>query len=89
MNTTIEKLWNGSIRPCEEYCGNNPQIQEVAALMDRHKQALYQSLSKEQVRVLEKFIDCSGEYSYLAAEHAFRSGFSLACRLLSEAFSSD
>lgn len=85
----FEQLWNGSITPYK-YCGQgDPEVEELAELVERNKASLNHALTEEQQELLKNYTVCREEYSYLLIVHAFRQGFSLASRLLAEAFSED
>lgn len=43
------------------------------------------ALNDQQKDLLKNYIACQEEHSYLMIVHAFRDGFSLACKLLSTA----
>jgi len=89
MTMLFEQLWNGQIAPCKT-CGNNdPEVQELAELLERNKLDLDHALSEEQKELLKRYISCYEEYQYLITVHAFRKGFSLASKLLAEALSED
>lgn len=85
MKPTIENLWNGHIQPCESCGENDPHVQELIILMDRNRKVLEQGLTNHQKDMLEKYTDCWEEYCCLITAQAFQDGFTLACRLLTEA----
>lgn len=87
MRTTIEKLWNGNIASAENCGVGNPEIENLVILMERHKELLDQELGQRQKRVFEEYVDCAEEYVCLISKCAFRDGFSLASRLMTEALS--
>ena len=84
MTMLFEQLWNGQIAP-HKNCGRGDlEMEKLAQLIEVHKNALYNYVGEEQKKMLETYISCCDEYTYLATVHAFREGFSLASRLLSE-----
>lgn len=86
MITLFEQLWNGNITPYK-YCGqNNPEVEELAGLVERNKASLDLVLTEKQKELLKSYTACYEEYSYLLIVHAFRQGFSLSAKLLTEAF---
>ena len=87
MKQMLEALWNGQIAPGQTSGVNDPQMEQLVVLMDRNRSALEQALTSEQRELLEKYIDCADEFSYLSAAGAFCDGFSLASKLLTEALS--
>lgn len=89
MNTTIEALWNGNIASAENCGVGDPEIENLVTLMEKHKEQLGRELGQQQIVTFEKYAACAEEYIYLISQCAFRDGFSLACKLLTEALSVD
>ena len=87
MFNIIEDLWNGSIRPCQNCETDDPQVGELISLMQRNKDKLRKELNPSQTNILQNYVDCTEEYLCLSSMYAFREGFSLACKLLTEALS--
>ena len=87
MKQTLEKLWNGSIAPWERSGVGDPEMKQLYHLLSQNREALEKELSQQQKQLLERYLVCWDEYSYLATVHAFCDGFSLASRLLTEALS--
>lgn len=85
--TLLEELWNGQITPYKHVEQNDPEVAELAELVERNRASLEEALNEEQKKLLEKFLRCQIDYDYLLIIHAFRMGFSLAGRLLGEAMS--
>lgn len=83
MASTIGELWYGNIVPCEK-CGENDEIKDLIALMERNRAVLCGEITVLQQETLDKYIDCSEEYANLISEQAFRKGFCLASKLLCE-----
>lgn len=81
----FEELWNGNIAPYKACGENDPEIENLIDLINRNREHLEHNLGEEQKKRLENCLACYDEYSYLIAVYAFRSGFSLACKLLSQA----
>lgn len=87
LKTAIENLWNGNFSPMNS-CGNNdPHIEELLLLLNRHSTFLNTHLDSQHKITFEKFIDCNEEYLYLISTHAFIDGFCLAAKLIVEALS--
>ena len=55
--------------------------------MARNAGELRYVISESSFETLEKYVDCSNEYYAILTEKAFCHGFSLACKLLTEAAS--
>lgn len=85
MKSIFEALWNGNIAPYKTCGSGDPEVEELDKLIERNKASLDNALTNGQKELLENYISCQDEYSYLITVHAFRDGFSLACRLLTEA----
>ena len=81
----IESLWSGNVPPCEQCGSNDPEIEELIALIERNKEKLHRELTPLQHKIFDSFVDCTNEYTYLIAQQAFHDGFCLACKLLAEA----
>ena len=87
MTAFFEQLWNGNITPYKN-CGKGDQeVEELTELIERNKKSLDNSLENGQKKLLERYVGCCNEYWYLITVHAFRTGFSLASKLLTEALS--
>ena len=89
MIALFENLWSGNITPCDTCGRRDPEVAELAELLERNKTSLDKVLNDKQKEMLDNYIANYKEYSYLITVHAFRSGFSLACKLLTEALSPD
>lgn len=87
MTHTIADLWTGSIAPCEHCGAHDPEINELHALMRRHRESLCREIDAKQQETFQKYIDCSEEYLLRLTERAFCDGFCLAAKLLTEALS--
>lgn len=85
MKSIFENLWNGNIVPNKECGKNDSELHQIAALIEKNGMALDDVLSEQQKQLLKNYMTCHDEYYYLMCIHAFRDGFSLACRLLTEA----
>lgn len=85
MKRTIEDLWNGNITSAE-HCGvGDPEIENLVTLMEGYRELLNRELGRQQKAVFEKYVDCAEEYVRLISKCAFRDGFSLASKLMTEA----
>lgn len=52
--------------------------------MDMHQEKLLSTLSNDDLDTFKKFIECSDEYSMLIEAQAFKIGFNLAVKILTE-----
>lgn len=84
MKNTIKELWYGNIAPMERCGVGDSEINEMLRLMEKNSVKLSEGLSEEQAEIFQKYIDCSDEYAFCSATHAFITGFSLACKLMAE-----
>ncbi len=89
MTMLFEQLWNGQIAPCKNCGRNDPEVQNLAALMERNKSALEHALGERQKELLKAYGACCDEYTYLITIHAFHQGFSLAGKLLAQVLAED
>ena len=85
MKDTIRELWYGNIDPMDQCGVDDREIKELIRLMEKNRVKLSEGLSEKQAEVFQKYIDCSDEYAFSSAAHAFVAGFSLACKLMAEA----
>lgn len=85
MSQTIIDLWNGELAPCERCGAGDRNIYQLRNLMNRNQQKLCEELTECQIRLFQKYIDCSEEYLFRMQESAFLEGFSLGSKLTAEA----
>ncbi|MBE6944288.1 MAG: hypothetical protein E7453_08590 [Ruminococcaceae bacterium] len=85
----IDELWYGNVLPTE-HCGrNNAMLKKHFHFMLKNKEILDSKLNTEQLQLLNAYTEESDEYTQLLSLEAFREGFSLAIKLLCEAFAND
>lgn len=84
MQRIFEQLWNGNIAPYKSCGSGDSEVRELNVLMERNRADLAGVLNTEKNALFDKYIACRDEYEYLTAIHAYREGFSLACKLLTE-----
>lgn len=89
MTGAIDKLWSGDIVVGEKCGVGDPEIEKTAMLLEKHKEMLTRELEDQQREVFEKYIDYMEEYMQLVSRNAFREGFCLAGKLVSEALLKD
>lgn len=87
MKQTIHELWSGNIAPGVNCGVGIPEIENLAMLIERHRQTLDRELGQQQKTVFEKYADFVEEYMSLLSRRAFSDGFCLACKLMTEALS--
>ena len=71
MKQMLEALWNGQIAPAQSNGVYDPEMEHLAVLMDRNREALDGKLTQEQKDIFQKYIACSDEFTYLSAAQAF------------------
>ena len=84
MRSILEELWYGRIEPYD----NAPMSKEERHLVDliaENRERLEKTLTKQQKEQLEKYIDCSREFSELSQKDMFLCGFRLGARIVIEA----
>jgi len=86
MKDTIRELWYGNIDPIGPCGVNDSEMKKLFHLMERNREKLSAQLSEAQAEILQKYIVCSDEYTFIYATNAFEEGFSLACKLMAEAY---
>ena len=85
MSKLLSQLWNGNLSPISTCGVDNKEMSHLVELMEKNSDRLQQTLTEEQKKIFDAFVDCHSEYQMLLAETAFAQGFSLAVQLLGEA----
>ncbi len=83
MSSTLAQLWNGNLKPAKDL--GDSEMTEPEALMQRNLVDLEKVLKGSTLNSFEKYADCVNGYVCIACEQAFRDGFCLATKLLTEA----
>ena len=83
--TTLENLYNGNINPSDlDELKCNPEYSHALNRVCAARQKLSDSLSAEQRELLERYIRNADELSVIMDEAIFKSGFSLAIKIMTE-----
>ena len=83
--TVLENLYNGNINPCEaESLKNNPQYKQSLSLVGQAQSKLIESLTAEQKELLDNYLANTEELSVIIDEAIFKTGFSLAVKIMTE-----
>ena len=83
--TTLENLYYGNIEPCDtETLKRNPRYIESLELVGRLQQEMSSSMNSEQNELYEKYMTASNELASVITEDAFKTGFSLAMKIMME-----
>ena len=85
--TLLEDLWYGNINPHEAILQNDKQFKNLLSLMGKTRDKLSDTLTEQQKETLEKYDTAINEMHSLAELSAFRYGFSLGVRLMTESIS--
>lgn len=81
--STLQELWFGNVNPNEDKAITDEE-QRLVELIAMHQEKLMSSLSNDDLDSFKKFIECSDEYSMLIEAQAFKIGFNLAVKILTE-----
>lgn len=81
--STLQELWVGNVNPSEDKAITDEE-QRLVELMAIHQEKLLSTLSNDDLDTFKKFIECSDEYSMLIEAQAFKIGFNLAVKILTE-----
>ena len=83
--TTLENLYYGNINPCDsKTLKMNPRYTESLKLVEKLQQELISEMRSEQKELFEKHLTASNDLSSVMAEDAFKTGFSLAIKIMIE-----
>ena len=87
MKSTIEALWSGELCPGEEPIRQTEEIRDIINSINKNKSELKKLLDDKQNAILNELL-ADLEFLYLLKRYDnFKKGFSLASKLLAEAFS--
>ena len=87
--TTLEDLWYGNIDPHEAILQDDKRFKSLLSLMGKNRDKLTDTLTEQQSEMLAKYDDTVNELHSLAELSAFRYGFSLGIRMMTESVSID
>ena len=85
--TILEDLWYGNINPHETFLIQNRQFKHLLSLMGKNRDKLSDTLTDQQKATLANYDDAINEMHSLTEQAAFRYGFSLGVRLMTESIS--
>ena len=83
----ISQLYRGRIISSQASDENVERLRELERLIDSNLAKLQDTLCDKGKITLEKYKDCVDEYTLLICEQAFVEGFSVAVKLMTEAYS--
>ena len=81
----LEDLYYGNISPHERYIKQGSKVEKLVKLICKNEDELNNSLTEKQKETFEKFKDVTSELSSITERSAFKEGFILAVRVMSEA----
>ena len=84
MTRTIEALWNGELAFCERCGAHDSEANRLIRETAKNRDALLAQLPQEQQMLLQSYVDQTERYILRMMELAFRDGFSVGVRLLTE-----
>ena len=87
MSNTIEKLYEGKLKPLKSIGENNGEIRRMEHVIERNKNKIEEMLDDNSKAIFEKYVECINELLFLVSEQAFCDGFCLGTRILSESIS--
>ena len=79
----LHELWYGNIKPCEDKEVSDNE-KELVELMARHQEYMQSILKDKELDAFKKYVECCEEYTSLVDSQAYKIGFKLAVRLLTE-----
>lgn len=82
MGNILEALWYGNIDPQEQCTEKNYTIKELIELIERNRNRLHESMTKEQRETLEKYDDCVNEMHDIMELEIFSYAFRLGGNLM-------
>ncbi len=83
----LEELWYGNITPTEySRIENNANYKDALRLVNQNQERLKETLTKEQIELLDKLLTVSEELANLIELDCFKVGFKLGIRLTIDAY---
>ena len=82
--TVLEDLWYGNIRPVENFVEGNTEYKGLLRLVSKNRESLENELSPKQLELLEKYNTSANEMNSISEIAAFKCGFSLGVRIMTE-----
>lgn len=82
--TILEDLWYGNVRPTERSFERGSKMDTFMNLLCQNENDLMKGLTEKQKESFEKFKDCQSEITDYLETEAFKSGFTIAVKLMVE-----
>ena len=81
----LDNLWFGEVHPVEDFLEGNVEYKKLLHIVVKDRDKVSEGLSHEQAEWLEKYDSAIKEMNAVAETEAFKYGFSLAVKMLTEA----
>ena len=82
--TTIDDLYYGNLHPCDRDIVRGSRTDRLLRLLCKNEEALTATLTDKQNETFLKFKNCQDELTSITEREAFRTGFILATRIMTE-----
>lgn len=79
----LQELWYGNIKPSEDKEISDEE-KKLVELMARHQEYLISKLNNKELDEFQRYIETADEYTSLVEYQAFKIGFKLEVKLLTE-----
>lgn len=89
MRETLENLYYGRIRPCEQQMRANVNLLRVSSKITKCEEQLKERLDETGLAILTEMVDAHQEISCVTAEENFILGFRLGGRIMAESLGQD
>ena len=86
MTKFIEQLWHGNLEPSAYSGTKNKEIKRLENLMHKNLKSLEDEMNEKAKDVFGRYNCCIEEYISILTEQAFCDGFSIAIKLMTEAY---
>ncbi len=85
--TTLDDLYYGNIHPCDRDIVRGSPTDRLLRLLCKNEDRLTSTLTEQQKETFIKFKNCQDELTCLTEREAFKTGFILATRIMTEVMS--
>lgn len=86
MNSILEQLYFGEIRPEEMIVPKNPEYRSLSHEISNSKEHLKTKLSENDIELLEKTFDLLNRSSSIYSTEVFIYGFKMGAQMITEVF---
>lgn len=85
--STLDDLYYGNIHPCDRDIVRGSPTDRLLRLLCQNEDRLTSTLTEQQKETFIKFKNCQDELTCLTEREAFKTGFILATRIMTEVMS--